>query len=370
MGLTAQSMGSNASAKIYKNNLNKHVITLVGNPNTGKSTLFNALTGLKQHTGNWSGKTVTNAEGDFKHKDKMFTIVDLPGMYSINPKSIDEKSAMDFMLSENSEATVVVLDGSCLERNLILALQIISICDNVIICINLLDEAKRKNIIVNINKISELLDVPVIGTSARSGIGLDSLKEAIYNNTIKKKESVIKKEINSTDVNDIVKKAEYIYSEAVICKSNPQDTFDRKIDNIIMSRKFGIPIMVGILGIVFWLTIIGANYPSSLLSEFFSKVEIMLLNIFNSINSPKWLTGIIVEGLFRTLSWVVSVMLPPMAIFFPLFTFLEDLGFLPRIAFNLDHIFKKAKAHGKQVLTMCIVANSMQQYFIMEKNIL
>lgn len=363
MGLTIESVGNKIISNSNKISENSHVVTLVGNPNTGKSTVFNYLTGLKQHTGNWSGKTVTNAEGNYKYKEKNFTIVDLPGMYSVNPVSIDEKWAMEFMCSDNSEATIVVLDASCLERNLILALQVINVCDNVIICLNLLDEAKRKNIKIDLEKLSELLTVPVVGTSARSGEGLEELKETVYqkviSNEIKKKAN---KEKNN-HVEDIVKRAEYIYSETVVCNTSPENTIDRKIDNIVMSKKFGIPIMLGILGIIFWITIVGANYPSEMLNQLFKKVEIQLIGLFQLINAPNWIIGILIEGMFRTLAWIISVMLPPMAIFFPLFTFLEDLGFLPRIAFNLDRFFKKAKAHGKQALTMIIVAISMQKIY-------
>lgn len=356
MGLTVQSVGSNACAKLYRKTENKHIITLVGNPNTGKSTVFNELTGLKQHTGNWSGKTVTNAEGEFKHRDKNFTIIDLPGMYSVNPTSLDEKWAMDFMCSDDSELIVVVLDGSCLERNLILALQVINICENVIICVNLLDEAKRKNIIIDLEKLSLLLDVPIVGTSARNKIGLEELKEEIYNNIEKINKSNVntKKESKFNDIDEVVKQAEYIYSQTVVCNSSPENDIDRKIDNIIMSKKYGIPIMLIMLGVIFWITIVGANYPSNLLSRFFNNIEIFLLDLCTQYNVPFWAKGVFIEGMFRTLSWVVSVMLPPMAIFFPLFTLLEDIGILPRIAFNLDHFFKKAKAHGKQALTMCM----------------
>lgn len=338
----------------------ENIIALVGNPNTGKSTVFNALTGLRQHTGNWTGKTVTNMEGYFEYKNTKYTIVDLPGMYSVSPISPDEKAAVDFMLGETAKTTVVVADASCLARNLILVLQIIDVCHNVIVCLNLMDEAEKKKIKINIEELSTLLGVPVVATSARSGQGLTDLKNTIHEYTASNKNLSCKKVFNrdffksKEYIENTVQKAEFIYSKVVTCGICQQNYLDRKIDKVITSKKFGIPIMIFIFGFIFWLTIIGANYPSSLLSSMFNEIEQSLTQLLTYIDAPKWVDGLLIKGTFRTLAWVVSVMLPPMAIFFPLFTFLEDLGLLPRIAFNLDKYFKKAKAHGKQVLTMCL----------------
>lgn len=436
MGLTMQSTGAGileSELNIARTNPNEKVIALAGNPNVGKSTVFNSLTGLNQHTGNWPGKTVTNAQGRYQHKDINFIMVDIPGTYSLMANSAEEEVARDFICFGNPDATVIVTDATCLERNLNLVLQTLEITSNVVVCVNLLDEAKRKKINVNLKELSNQLGVPVIGTSARSGKGLNELMDAVYdvtnkitntfpvkvkyddtieqaiailepsikelpadkissrwiaiklldkdttllkalekylvfnlmnNATVKQKLkeaqellSVAGIENNSLRdkiVSHIVCKAENICNKCITFESDKYNQIDRKIDSILTSRVFGIPIMIGLLGVVFWLTITGANYPSQMLATFLFRIEDLLAEFFIWAGTPTWVHGVLVMGIYRTLAWVVSVMLPPMAIFFPLFTLLEDLGYLPRVAFNLDSLFKKACAHGKQALTMCM----------------
>ena len=357
---------------------NEFVVALAGNPNTGKC-VFNALTGLKQHTGNWPGKTVSRARGRFKHNGKDFLLVDLPGTYSLLANSAEEEVARDFICIGKPDITVVVVDATCLERNLNLVMQILEITKKVIICVNLLDEAKRKKIDIDKKRLSQILRVPVVGTNARDGDGLDELKNTIYNMIIEmeeKKQTKIncingynkatvskhfssRKCINDDEVKDktvsqIVKIAEDIANEVVFFGDKDYYRIDRKIDNILTSKRFGIPIMLGILGIIFWITIKGANFPSELIAKGLFRFEEHLVNLFHYLGTPLWLLDMLVFGVYRTLAWVVSVMLPPMAIFFPLFTLLEDLGYLPRVAFNLDDFFEKAGAHGKQALTMCM----------------
>lgn len=441
MGLTNQSTGAGVlggKLKLERTAPDGKVIALAGNPNVGKSTVFNSLTGLNQHTGNWPGKTVTNAQGKYRHRNMNFILVDIPGTYSLMANSAEEEVARDFLCFGNPDAVVVVTDATCLERNLNLVLQTLEITDRVVVCVNLIDEAKRKKIHINCEELSGLLGVPVIPTNARNKKGLSELMDAVYaasnRHTLQKPmkimydeaieqairtiqpkvsqktgdklnsrwvtvklldgdEAIIKsisKYLNLSLMDDIellnllneAKKclshnnvkpdqlrdkivsrliiiAEDLCRKTVAFENKQYNKTDRKIDSILTSKIFGLPIMLAMLVVVLWLTIAGANYPSELLSDFLFGIESKLTGLFESLGSPVWLHGILISGMYRTLAWVVSVMLPPMAIFFPLFTLLEDLGYLPRVAFNLDNFFKKACAHGKQALTMCMVSLKM-----------
>ncbi|NLC50939.1 MAG: ferrous iron transport protein B [Firmicutes bacterium] len=422
MAFIVQATGIDAIKKMLKTKSNitdAFIVALAGNPNTGKSTVFNSLTGLNQHTGNWTGKTVTTAQGKYQFKDKSFTLVDLPGTYSLSSHSEEEEIARNFICFGSPHATIVVTDATCLERNLNLLLQILEITDKVVLCVNLMDEAKRKKIWIDLKKLSKILGIPVVGTSARSGEGLEELMHTVYKlchnqittNPIKIKynekieeliqitEEKIAKftnrkissrwislkniegdktfldsldkylgidsakilpneevDLNLRDqlVSSRVILAENISSQVVSCKKEKEYDFDRKVDNILTSKILGIPAMIALLGIIFWITIVGANIPSTVIAKMLFGLEERLTALSVAYRLPNWLHGTLILGIYRTLAWVVSVMLPPMAIFFPLFTFLEDLGYLPRVAFNLDNFFKKACTHGKQALTMCM----------------
>ena len=323
-------------------------IALIGNPNVGKSTIFNILTGMHQHTGNWPGKTVSSAKGIFRYKDDLYEIVDLPGTYSLVAHSEEEEISRDYILSNEYDLVLVVCDSLCLERNLNLVMQIKEITNNVIVVVNLLDEAKKKNVEINLSLLEEKVDLKVVGCSARSNIGIDKLKECIINFKYKKKKrnyQTIEKEDFIYDTNN---KCKEIVSDVVKYNANKKDKRDKKIDYFLTNKYTAIPIMGILMLLIFWLTIKGANYPSDLLFKMFNNLNKEFLSFLNFINSPKWLSDMLVGGVFKTLGWVVAVMLPPMAIFFPLFTILEDLGILPRVALtwikhfkNVEHVESK-----------------------------
>ncbi|MEG1878511.1 MAG: ferrous iron transporter B [Pseudoflavonifractor sp.] len=326
------------------------IIALAGNPNVGKSTVFNALTGLHQHTGNWPGKTVDLAQGAYLRCGKSYTLVDLPGTYSLTAHSAEEAVARDFIAGGEADCVVVVCDGACLERNLNLVLQILELTPNVIVCVNLLDEAERRGITVDLPRLSRILDLPVVGTAATGGEGLDRLAAEIARVT----ETPPQTQREQLAPEEKIRLAEKIAKVVLQTQKPETDGRDRRLDRLLTGRATGIPLMLLLLGAVFWLTIQGANYPSQLLAGGFFWVQDRLTEAFTYWGAPAWLHGALVLGVYRTLAWVVSVMLPPMAIFFPLFTLLEDFGYLPRVAFVLDHAFQKAHACGKQALTMCM----------------
>ena len=408
-----------------------YTIALAGNPNTGKSTVFNALTGLRQHTGNWPGKTVTRAEGSFSFHDQRYRIIDLPGTYSLLSTSEDEEVARDFILFGKPDVTVIVVDASRLERNLSLALQILEITDKAVLCLNLMDEARRHHITIDTRTLSRDLGIPVVATSARTKEGIPDLLFAIEEvvsgkfqtkkqtyidlpkenaeaiaelqsalselnpelpntrwlamrliegdesvqkgveegtfsaeNNPEKQSRVLRiadeyhKILGDSYRNDLV---EAIYAQATTLINASVSTdfsarsfrVDRAIDRIVTHKIWGFPIMFLLLAAVLWITIIGANYPSQWLSDLFvGWLYPLLKDGANALHFPWWLSGFLIDGVYLATTWVISVMLPPMAIFFPLFTLLEDFGYLPRVAFNLDKLFRTAGAHGKQALTM------------------
>ena len=358
MGLSKTSTGKKLSNKKENFSDYEYTIAIAGNPNVGKSTIFNGLTGLHQHTGNWTGKTVENAAGICKYKGINYLLVDIPGTYSLMADSEEEKIARDYISSGKADVTLIILDATCLERNLNLVFQIMNLTDNIVVCVNLLDEAEKKGIKINLEKLSSLLGVPVVGTIARKKKTLENLMQTL-SNVCNQTISFIPESIDYTGndeeyLENIFKKAHNISSEVCKIEKTDYNEKDKKIDKILTSKKFGIPIMILFFCLIFWITIVGANYPSELLSNLFNSIEPYFKSFLEFINSPTWLTSLLLDGVYKTVTWIVSVMLPPMAIFFPLFTLLEDLGYLPRIAFNLDKCFKKCCSSGKQALTMCM----------------
>lgn len=358
MGLTHTSTGAGAarvSLNIVREREDDLVVALAGNPNVGKSTVFNALTGLRQHTGNWPGKTVTCAQGRAVHAGRGYLLVDLPGTYSLTAHSEEEAAARDFLRSGQAQCVVVVCDAACLERNLILALQVLELTSRVVLCVNLLDEAEKRGIQVDLATLSDRLGVPVVGTAAGQGLGLGELMAAVERVcAAPQEEETGRGETPRPSEEKRVARAEQLARAAVTCRRPDAAARDRRLDRILTSRQTGIPVMLALLAGVLWLTIIGSNLPSDLLSRALFWLQDRLTDLFTYCNAPEWLHGALVLGVYRVLAWVVSVMLPPMAIFFPLFTLLEDFGYLPRVAFVLDHAFQKARACGKQALCMCM----------------
>lgn len=412
-------------------NKNQFSVALAGNPNVGKSTLFNSLTGSSQHTGNWAGVTVSCFKGSCSSKKYNYVFADLPGTYSLMAHSAEEALARDGICFGNCDAAVVICDSTCLERNLNLVLQILETGIPAMVCVNFMDEAAKKNIRVDLPALSRELSAPVAGTTARKKRSLehflDRLDETVdhpdtepfhisYDAAVEQAISMLlpfteplssrlsprwlalrllendpgllrslntflgrdlseddalcqavrqarshldqagifEDDLKDRIVSGIVNTAESIASRTVSLPEKPYGKRDAFGDRILTGRLAGYPAMIGLLALIFWLTITGANYPSALLSSLFFSFQEKLTAAFMAVNAPQWLHGILVLGVYRVLAWVISVMLPPMAIFFPLFTLLEDFGYLPRIAYNLDRPFQCCKACGKQALTMAM----------------
>lgn len=426
-------MTSEPLLEVKRRDPSDRVVALAGNPNVGKSTIFNALTGLRQHTGNWPGKTVSNAQGYFSWQGQGYCLVDVPGSYSLLAHSAEEEVARDFICFGGADAVIVVCDATCLERNLNLTLQILEVTPRVVVAVNLMDEARSKGLEVDLELLSQRLGTPVVGMAARQGEGMEALLEAL--DRVCREEKVpsppvtyppyieealtrlsqtleepcqakgldprwaalrllegegtilagishylgldLSREHETAQALDkilrgwaiqgrgreaaaetiataVVKRSEALARDVVRGDEERSRRLDRRLDQLFTSRATGFPIMLLMLLGVFWLTIVGANYPSELLSRWLFALEGWLDAALTGLGVPGMLVDMLVHGGYKVMAWVVAVMLPPMAIFFPLFTLLEDFGYLPRVAFNLDRCFQACRACGKQSLTMCM----------------
>lgn len=410
--------------EMYLKQRKGYTIALLGNPNVGKSTVFNELTGMNQHTGNWPGKTVELAKGHYTHNYRQNQMIDLPGTYSLLAHSSEEEVTRNYVCFEPCDVCLVICDATVLERNLNLVLQTMEITDHVVLVLNLMDEAKKKNITIDTEKLQKLLKVRVVEMSARNHEGFEDVKEAIeevgnrisdkttaavryaddLEQAIERVSAVMKtrrldtrftalklldpevdntlfyEDIENSDetaaevekqiailkdkdlyerFEDIVvhalhQRAREISEECIMFNNASYQHRDMRIDHIVTSKGWGLVWMVVLLSVIFWITISGANVPSEMLSGMFEDLQVWLHHTFASWSMNPYITSFIVDGVVKTCGWVISVMLPPMAIFFPMFTLLEDFGYLPRIAFNLDGFFQKACTCGKQALTMCM----------------
>ncbi|MDD7412179.1 MAG: ferrous iron transport protein B [bacterium] len=387
------------------------VLALAGNPNVGKSTLFNALTGLHQHTGNWPGKTVERCEGVWHGGEEDCRLIDLPGAYSLHTRSAEEAVTRDYLLSGEAQAVIVVCDAACLKRNLFLALQVAEAVPRAVVCVNLLDEARRRHVSVDLERLSREMGLPVAGTSARSRTGIGELMETAlqanhprlriaYDEAIERalgglipalsgllpdgvdarwaglrllsddRETLAALNLDALLGLEQVRAAQEIAGQAESVRSRVTQTLHARArrladsctrraarepaayraDRLLTGRGLGIPAMLALLGLVLLTTIVLANAPSQWLSALFARLGRQIDRALAP--APGWLHAMLYQGVYRVLSWVVSVMLPPMALFFPLFTLLEDVGYLPRAAFNMDRCFQGCRACGKQGLTM------------------
>ena len=367
----------------------------IGNPNVGKSSLFNFLTHKNEHTGNWTGKTVKNAYATFSYKDTLWEVVDLPGTYSLIGESKEEKIASSFVCSLDYDLAVVVLDASNLERSIVLLLEVLDVTDRVIVCLNLMDEAKAQKIDIDLIKLQKRLNIPIVITKASEGIGCARLCDEMNHF---KANSNIFKVVHEGKINNYLELSKpyvshpisYLYQE----KNHENEGFskvlrfyknyitreellksyihssDSLLDNIVkrdkqilkkedilwnkvLSHKFSSYLVMSLIFFfILWLTIFVSNIPSDFMFSFFSNGENFLLSFFSFL--PDFIVQPLILGGYRTFYWVISVMLPPLIIFFPLFSYLEDYGLFPRIAFNMDKPFKKCGSCGKQSLTMCM----------------
>jgi len=409
------------------------VVGLAGNPNVGKSAVFNTLTGGRQHVGNWPGKTIEQAEGNFRHGEWQIHLVDLPGTYSLAAQSPEEIVARDYILSDEPDVIVDVVDATCLERNLNLTLQSLELTDKVVVALNLMDEVRRQGWEIDTEALEKALGVPVIPTVAVEGKGLPELTEAIiavaegrrqthpvlidYGITIEGHVQDLEADLDSLGISgqsrwlalrlleddpEIVKafqEGDLVHCclredatpaspealQALLRRATrlreathpdarieivrrryelahevthrvahhlraEETSLTERLDRIITHRIWSWPIMLAILVGVLWITIQGANVPSSWLAGAFGWLAEVVRSFLLGINAPWWVVGSLVDGLIVGTGTVVAVMLPPMIIFFTAFNLLEDIGFLPRIAFNLDRLMRAVGSQGKHTL--------------------
>jgi len=433
------------------------VVGMAGNPNVGKSAIFNALTGSRQHVGNWPGKTVERAEGVFQHRDREIRLVDLPGTYSLAAQSPEEVIARDYIVSGEPDVVVSVVDATCLERNLNLVLQILELTDKVVVALNLMDEVRRQGWEIDIETLEGALGVPVVPTVATEGEGLPELVEAIvavaegyrktrpvsvdYGVTVEgyiqtlqddlghmgleneersrwvalklleddpeiveafklgdlaalgltapsasaevfralQRRAVRLREAIRPDAKVEIVRRRYVFAHDVVHQvahrlRPEEESATERIDRIVTHKVWSWPITVAVFLVIFWITINGAEIAGGWLDAFFSWLIPAARTWLMSVQAPWWVTGAFVDGFMVGVATVITVMLPPMVILFTAFALLEDLGLLPRLAFNLDRPMQALGSQGKQTLTWgmsfgCNVTGIMASRIIENKKV-
>ncbi len=390
-------------------------IALVGNPNSGKTTLFNVLTGSNQHVGNWPGVTVEKKEGSFKHKGAVYNVVDLPGTYSLGAYSEDELVARDFIVKGNPDVVINVVDATNIERNLYLTTQLLEMGANVIVALNMMDEAELKKIKISTEALSEALGVPVISTIAAKKKGIGELIESTvdiisqkprqivftYGNEIDneilnlrdllKEESLpypagwmalkllesdkemllivdgmkkVKDHLDTLRLNnvdyelDIVdKRYAYVNGISKRCVEKPDEeivTATDKIDKVLTSRLFGLPIFGLIMFLVFQLTfVIGSDFLGGYVETAIGYFGVLVEGLLLTLGSPDWLVSFVIEGFIGGVG-AVLVFVPLIMVLYFFLAILEDTGYMARAAYIMDGIMRAVGLHGKTFISMIV----------------